>query len=292
MSCTVFWKALVYAAAMLLPSVLAQEPASPKPDGGKPDTSLRSARLIACPDCLKDVSRRALSCPHCGCPGLAIAEAVAAAEQAARPLPVLRAESDRGSGNALVITENGNAYALLDARLLAGAETLTLTTVHGDVPVSYMRLEAAADAGLVRLALAPQDKLFLGLQLAPVGDTVATNLLNRIGKPMSAEHNPNAKSLSAEVVASIDSNGRVINFGLPNTANGNRGCVPITPHQKWIAVSPADYRTQTALLQRFESASGKTVLSLADRAAIEGTSWATPYLQKAAALLLGKASQP
>jgi hypothetical protein len=27
-----------------------------------------SANLILCPDCQKDVSRKAPACPHCGCP--------------------------------------------------------------------------------------------------------------------------------------------------------------------------------------------------------------------------------
>ncbi len=34
----------------------------------KPEESLTASKLIGCPDCGKEVSRRAISCPNCGCP--------------------------------------------------------------------------------------------------------------------------------------------------------------------------------------------------------------------------------
>ena len=39
--------------------------------------TLLGANLVECPDCGKEVSRRAVSCPHSGSPGSAIAEVVA-----------------------------------------------------------------------------------------------------------------------------------------------------------------------------------------------------------------------
>lgn len=263
-----------------------QETTSPSPPAVDRSKEHRASRLIACPDCLREVSRRALSCPHCGCPGSAITEAVAAAEQAARPLPVLHARSDCGTGHALVIEENGTPYALLDARLLAGAESLTLVTLRDEKPVAYLRLEVAAEAGLVRLELAPQQTAFARLPLSPFSEAQVTSVLTENGNNTPAGPEPGATPLLATALASLDTEGRVVSLALSAAANEHAERTPVTPRQKWIPVPPADYRAQTALLQRLETAPEKSVLSSADRAALESTTWLTPHLQKSAATLL------
>lgn len=284
--------AFVCSAAIVSTSILAEETEVSKHKTEQAKTSTRASRLIACPDCLSEVSRRAISCPHCGCPGSAITEAVAIAEQAARPLPVLSANSDQGYGQALVIEENGAIYALLDSRLLAGAENLSLTTLSGDKSVSYIRLEAAADSGLVRLVIAPQEQGFAKLLLAPTTDAKPVAFLTQMGKSTSENIDPNTTLLPSTALASLDAEGRVIAIAISNPAKKDTEPTLVPLRQKWIPVSPADYRTQTALLKRLEANSGKTAPSPTDRAALERTNWATPYLQKAAAVLLSIPSQP
>ena len=279
-------------AGIVSTSILAQEPTNSEPKDEQSVASTPATRLIECPDCLAEVSRRAISCPHCGCPGSAIAEAVTAAEQAARPLPVLCANSDKGSGHALVIEENGTSYALLDSRLLAGAETLSLSTINGRKAVSYIRLEAASDAGLVRLAITPQEQGFARLLPAASAESKPAALLSQKGKLTTENIDPNANQLPSSSLASLDADGRVIAIALTDPAKTDSERRPVTLRQKWIPVSPADYRTQTALLLRLDAISGNTALSPSDRASLERTAWATPYLKKAAAALLRRPSQP
>ena len=57
-------------------------------DDQAPPTT-RGAKLTQCPDCSGKVSKRAVMCPHCGCPGEAIWKAVRIAEEAARPKSVV-----------------------------------------------------------------------------------------------------------------------------------------------------------------------------------------------------------
>ena len=78
-------------------------------------------------------------CPHCGCPGDAIAEAVALLEQeevlAPTLYPVLRVQTDETAGHAVAYTEAGEHYVLLDAGLLDGATSLSLTLLTTNTPV-------------------------------------------------------------------------------------------------------------------------------------------------------------
>jgi hypothetical protein len=283
---------LLWAAVLHPGPACAQEPVAPALKSDEKAADHRSSHLIACPDCLREVSRRAVSCPHCGCPGLAISEAVAAAEQAARPLPVLRAVSDRGTEHALVVEENGMPYALLDARILAGAQTLSLTTLGEDKPVTYLRLEAAAEVGLVRLALAPEEQAFARLQLSTSAADKATAVMTITGKSSPADFAPGATSHPATTLATLDSAGHVIAVALAAIGGDNSERAAITPCQKWIQVSPADYRSQTALLLRLAASDDKAAPSQADRDSIQKTVWLTPFLQKSANALLAATPKP
>jgi hypothetical protein len=61
----------------------------------------KASNLIKCPDCMKDVSRRAVHCPACGCPGDAISAEANRIDDARvlKPVVVITAPNGGGFGN-------------------------------------------------------------------------------------------------------------------------------------------------------------------------------------------------
>ena len=113
--------------------------------------------LTNCPDCEKEVSKRAVMCPHCGCPGDAIHSAVAYAEELARPKAVVSVISETASGVGVAIEADGLHYVVFDAFLLAGSSILELHDVVNDKNVAYTEVQLALNTGLMRLRVDSED---------------------------------------------------------------------------------------------------------------------------------------
>ncbi len=131
---------------------------------------LEAAPLVACPDCGGRVSSRAVSCPHWGAPGEAIAEVAAApadAEEDGGGEVEGMADGTEGAtgDNVLFARVNGrDVYALpvawpdgpcaiLPAAALSGLETLELIQPSTALPVPYGAPAVSRDGRLVRLPL-------------------------------------------------------------------------------------------------------------------------------------------
>jgi hypothetical protein len=235
-------------------------------------------RLIACPDCDHEVSRRAISCPHCGCPGAAISEAVRAAENAARPLPLVRIKTEDGDGVAAVIAQTGSLYAVFDGALIFAAQSLALAPLTKDQPVTYNQLEVAADSALVRVRIQSDAVTSLPLGNPHSGEPVSWLTADGLTQPTA----PSAASL--RTIALLDSDNRVVAIVLASAPKA--APIPISSDTVWMPVAPGDYRTQTALLRRIAHRSPATALTPADREALRATVWLTPFLKKSADALL------
>ena len=238
-------------------------------------------RLISCPDCEHEVSRRAVACPQCGCPGTAIAEAVRAAKLATRHLAVVRTTTEVGEGCAVVIAQAGSLYAVFDGALIAGAQSLALAPLNKDQPVAYSQLEVAADSALVRVRIQSDAVASLPLGNSPVAEPA--RWLDDAGLTQ-----PSASS--GRSIARLDSDGQVVAIVLASTPAA--APIQIGPATIWVPVAPADYRTQTALLRRLLSRAPATMLTPADREALRATVWLTPFLQKSADALLHATPTP
>lgn len=244
-------------------------------------------RLIACPDCQQDVSRRALACPHCGCPGEAIAAAVRearAAEVAARPRPIVQITTDAGTGHGVIVAEGDAAHVLFDAALLTGAQSLSLTTISKAEPVSYSRLEVATDGPLARLTIPADAVARLPLAATSVGPAASGLSVTGLIIPQTTPIDASA----APFVAHLDAHGAVI--ALAPSSKGD-AFIPVSRATRWTTVAPADYRAQIALLRRLRQ-NPVAAVSSADREALRSTAWLTPFLQQSADALLRSASQP
>ena len=133
---------------------------------------LLAAPLAECPDCGGAVSPRAVMCPHCGAPGEAIAEAVAAraaeeAEEAKAPDGVLVAKVNGRECYALPVAMRDGAFAVLPADALAGLETLELFFASTNLPVAYGTPSVAQGAPLVRLPLSETNLAFRAVAAKP-----------------------------------------------------------------------------------------------------------------------------
>ena len=277
--------ARLFALLSLLGSGPGYLPAAPAPE--TTTTPAKSVRLIACPDCGQDVSRRAVACPHCGSPGEAIAAAVRearAVEFAARPRPVVQISTDVGTGLGVIVAEGDGARVLFDAALLAGAQTLSLSTVPKSEPVSYTGLEIATNGPLARLTITTETVARLPLASTSIG--AASSGLTATGLIIPQISTADAL---APVVAHLDAQGALI--AIAPAATGG-AFIPVSRATRWTAVAPADYRAQTALLRRLLRRASEVALTPADREALRATTWLTPFLQKSADALLAASPTP
>ena len=107
--------------------------------------------LMPCPDCGREVSRRALMCPGCGLKGEVIAK-VAATLPMPRIGDVLDVDCGGKSVCALPVEMDGRRFAVLPLDPVLGASHLKLS--FGGRPVEWTIPELAVDAPVVRLQVA------------------------------------------------------------------------------------------------------------------------------------------
>jgi hypothetical protein len=203
---------------------------------------------------------------------------VRAAENAARPLPLVRIKTEDGDGVAAVIAQTGSLYAVFDGALIFAAQSLALAPLTKDQPVTYNQLEVAADSALVRVRIQSDAVTSLPLGNPHSGEPVSWLTADGLTQPTA----PSAASL--RTIALLDSDNRVVAIVLASAPKA--APIPISSDTVWMPVAPGDYRTQTALLRRIAHRSPATALTPADREALRATVWLTPFLKKSADALL------
>ena len=143
--------------------------------------------LISCPDCGRDVSRRALMCPNCGLKGEIIAEV---AKTVPQPLigDVLDIDCDGKKSSALPVEMDGRKFAVLPFNQVLGASRLSL--FHNGNPIKWFVPQLAEDAPIVRLEISSTnlnywviggDFSFDGNSFKPNGNSVSSILSSLVG---------------------------------------------------------------------------------------------------------------
>ena len=217
--------------------------------------------LTNCPDCEKEVSKRAVMCPHCGCPGDAIHSAVAYTEELARPKAVVSVISETASGVGVAIEADGLHYVVFDAFLLAGSSILELHDVVNDKNVAYTEVQLALNTGLMRLRVDSEDLSYL--QLAPMGATPVA-FVNSIGMTSDQE----------KALVSVDASGKVCSVAVM------QGAAVLSKSLRWKTVTPRPLRQQLNLLAELKEASkqDKSEIPVSDLP----STWLTPYFSNLA----------
>ena len=160
---------------------------------------LAGARVVAepmmpCPDCGRDVSRRALMCPNCGLKGEVIAEA-------AKAIPVVAAgdvlDIDCGTcaAHALPVEMSDGKFAVLPLGPVLGAAKLKVSNKGREV--GWMVPELAIDAPIVRLRIAETNLVYWSVGGEFIFDgQVAKVRGNEVGAVVSPSISTNAFDIS------------------------------------------------------------------------------------------------
>ena len=244
--------------------------------------------LIACPDCEKMVSRRAVHCPHCGCPAKAIAAAVLKADLEAKkkaeskiPRPVVALVADGKAGHGIAYRNGDDAFLLLTAPTLATASSMEIRRLGDSGLLSYSDLEVADSAPLVRFRLTGENVELLDLTQGK-GTGPITGFLNSAGKKT-----PGTSPLTsppAAALAGLTTTGKLAALALADGKTSR--WVTVTHATTWKKVPPSLYRSQARLLQDILTrvASGKVPGDATKK--LRATDWASDYLQQQAQHLL------
>lgn len=239
--------------------------------------------LFPCPDCGKKVSRRAIMCPECGCPGAAIQEVVRLDDERKRPKRLVSVSSDLRKSVAVLVRQGESYYVVMDSSLIADATSLNITELGTDKVIGYSEPELASNAPLLRFKIIGQPYAeFLPIPAASTKKE-PTILLNPSDQPVGSAQ-------PTEVaVAALDESGALVAVhaaGSWNTIHG--GLI-------WTGAKPAELRAQIDLLSRARETSKTNTLSDDDATALAGTNWLTPYLKNQSSEILQtnkKASEP
>ena len=115
------------------------------------------AGLIPCPDCGRDVSRRALMCPNCGLKGEVIVEAAKAIPEVAAG-DVLDVDCGTCAAHALPVEMSDGKFAVLPLGPVLGAAKVKVSNKGREV--GWMVPELAVDAPIVRLRIAETNLVY------------------------------------------------------------------------------------------------------------------------------------
>ena len=124
---------------------------------------VRGEALMPCPDCGREVSKRALMCPNCGLKGEGIAAEAARLAKAEEPPPpddaILADFGDRKE-RAMPVMFGDKPYAVMPLEKLVGLKTMTLSFDSTNAPISYASIEVASEWPLVRFGITEPNLLF------------------------------------------------------------------------------------------------------------------------------------
>lgn len=145
-----------------------------------------TATLLPCPDCGGAVSRRAVMCPKCGCPGEAIAESAQRAEGPVRKEPdtFLRANFGDRIEAAHPVLMDGAHYAVMDFEKVVGLQTLELMFASTNAPVAYGKPQLARSVPILRLPIEETNLVFTTEIDTNVWDTIQPRDLKDRAKMM------------------------------------------------------------------------------------------------------------
>ena len=226
--------------------------------------ALFAANLMECPDCGKEVSRRAISCPYCGCPGSVIAEVVRRKEEDKKPKAVVQIKAEAGGGLGLAVEENGIRSVVMPVAAAGSADTLNLRTIQG-AELPYSHLEVAKEVSLIRFRVAADTLAYLRPAKEP-SNTPAI-FLGSLGLPLAATGAPEAD----RPFVRLGADGGVVAMDVGGSAGEQ--WVALNQPIVWEAVEPSRFRNQAGLLARLALRPPSEPLSVADRAALEKADW-------------------
>lgn len=118
---------------------------------------------MPCPDCGREVSKRALMCPNCGLKGEIIAEEAARLAKAEEPPPpddAILADFGDHREMATPVMFGEKPYAVLPLEKLVGLKTMTFSFVSTNLPINYASIEVANELPLVRFGITETNLLF------------------------------------------------------------------------------------------------------------------------------------
>ena len=121
------------------------------------------ASLMPCPDCGREVSKRALMCPNCGLKGeIIVVEAarLAKAEEPPPPDDAILADFGDRKERATPVMFGEKPYAVLPLEKLVGLKTMTFSFVSTNAPINYASIEVAGTMPLVRFGISETNLLF------------------------------------------------------------------------------------------------------------------------------------
>lgn len=119
-------------------------------------------RLINCPDCAGRVSKRAVFCPHCGCPKEAIEEAVKTLEpKVIPPAETIIGEANNGSSPLIFIPciYDNEPVLMVDLAMVEGIDTLILSNPLHDCAVDYSKPRLSTIAPVLIFSTPATDKI-------------------------------------------------------------------------------------------------------------------------------------
>lgn len=217
----------------------------------------KQSNLVACPDCEEQVSKRAVMCPNCGCPGEVIATYVAELEEAKKPKSVVQVEAPAGGGIGIAMKSGNHNYIVTTLAACGSAESLSLKTRQGE-SLAYYGVEVAKDMPLVRFAVKGESVVYL-----PVSDSGdSTQFLDATGKKADVADNAAAK---------LDPQGRVAAIHSGQTS------YLVSESTKWHSIQPAKFRSQMSRLADLKGSSRED----------PNISWHTPSMARYAETLSG-----
>jgi hypothetical protein len=228
-----------------------------------------AAELMDCPDCTKQISSRAVFCPHCGCPGEAIVKEALRRAEARRPKPLVAVTTPGTRGHCVPVEWKGNRYVVMDAALLGVLDSLSLTPLNKTEDLAYRDLELALDAPLIRFKADSDHVEFLKVA-PPTVKTQDSNKYLLTDASFADDTKPNA-------VASLNAKGQLVAL-----KTSSDGFVPLNAGHKWKSISPSEYRAQVKLLDKLER---NKVLPV-HRNELRSTAWLTQFLKSRAQSLL------
>jgi len=238
-----------------------------------------AANLTPCPDCEQQVSPRAVLCPHCGCPGQAIKDAVAEREAATRPLPVYPVASFKAGsaeGVAVGYTDGIDNYLLLDAYPLMGAASLEIMPLTTDAPIAYHTMQVAAQTPLVRFRTPATNLTFLSRARLRTGRVEAPGWLLADGSVASGA---STIDMPLNGVALVDGQTNLISV-VGRGPDENPMHIPF--RTTWIDIAPGRFRKQTASLLAAYQAAVQKKLTPEIIGQLKNTKWATPFFERTA----------
>lgn len=230
--------------------------------------------LIPCPDCGEMVSPRAVYCPHCGCPGQAIAAEAAKRAEETKLKPVVKVVTPGSVGFGVAVLADKKKYVIMDADLLGELESLKMEALDKEGKgVSYARLELADSISLARFTVI-SDRLEYRPVVRKSGGKPANYLLpngGTVSRPQPA------------AIAAVDNAGRLL-----GVKTKSQGFVSLGKDIAWKQVLPSEYRAQIKLLHRLEAERQERALSKNELKELNSVEWLTQFMKDRAKKIKAK----